>query len=178
MGNSNIKPRDVKDDFKHVQEIGEGGFSSVYCAVWIDGLRKLNSLDYDAKQTRSGPIDVALKTLTKSSNLSIEFLQELGKYFSIYGITYHPTTQEYMLVVEYADRGDLRTCLRVSRLDWTERLQILTDISYSLDSIHQAEYMHKDLHSEDEADGGEIQIHPEAVYTCRIMDFGNLNETG
>ncbi|CAG8747219.1 10661_t:CDS:2 [Racocetra persica] len=31
---------------------------------------------------------------------------------------------------------------------------------------------------EDEANDSELQIHPEAVYTCRIMDFGNLNETG
>ncbi|CAG8487853.1 16647_t:CDS:2 [Cetraspora pellucida] len=122
--------------------------------------------------------------------------------------------------MEYADRGDLRACLTESKLDWTERLQILTDISFSLHNIHQSQYMHKDLHSgnilckahsvrdavvsyisdlglsnvhaslveranqkdnyheEDEADDSTLQIHPEAVYTCRIMDLGNLNEIG
>ncbi|CAG8530759.1 15720_t:CDS:2 [Cetraspora pellucida] len=62
----------------------------------------------------SEPVNVALKTLTKSENPSIEFLQESDK------------------------KQD----------------------------------------EEDEADDSILQIHPEAIYTCRIMDLGNLNEIG
>ncbi|RIB20318.1 kinase-like domain-containing protein [Gigaspora rosea] len=145
--------------FEGVQEIGKGGFSYVYSATWVDGLRKLKSLEADAEQTRTGPSVVALKSITKSDNLTIEFLKEfrhqyynciknkLGKYFTFYGITYHPTKKEYMLVIDYADRGDLRSCLTNSRLYWSEKLQILTDVSFALHNIHHAEYVHKDLHS-------------------------------
>ncbi|CAG8622543.1 10301_t:CDS:2 [Gigaspora margarita] len=84
----------------------------------------------------------------------------LGKYFAFYGITYHPTRKEYMLVIDYADRGDLRSCLINSRLYWSEKLQILTD------------------YEEEEADDDTLQIHPEAIYICRVMNLGNLNEIG
>ncbi|KAF0498183.1 serine/threonine protein kinase [Gigaspora margarita] len=129
--------------FEKVQEIGKGGFSYVYSATWVDGLRKLKSLEADAEQTRTGPSVVALKSITKSDNLTIEFLKEfrhqyynciknmLGKYFAFYGITYHPTRKEY---------------------------------------IQQYE--------EEEADDDTLQIHPEAIYICRVMNLGNLNEIG
>jgi hypothetical protein len=52
------------DKFKHVRTIGEGGFSIIYSATWVQGAPK-----YDKKKARTSPIKVAFKKL-KHSDMS------------------------------------------------------------------------------------------------------------
>jgi hypothetical protein len=49
------------DNIKEVKQIGEGGFSKIYSAVWLEGAPK-----YDKGKGRTGPIIVALKQLKRS----------------------------------------------------------------------------------------------------------------
>jgi len=65
-----------------------------------------------------------------------------------YGFTKHPT-EGYMLVLECAQDGDLRSFLRKqsSTLLWSDKLLILREIAKSLDSLHNHEFVHGDLHT-------------------------------
>lgn len=66
----------------------------------------------------------------------------------IYGITRNPQSEEFMMVLEYANSGSLRTYLeKQPNLEWQQKLQILLDIITSLEKVHSAGYIHRDLHS-------------------------------
>ena len=59
--------------FINLKQIGEGGFSRVYSATWLDGIPK-----YDGgERTRSKPITVALKKIKDSNNMMEAFINEV-----------------------------------------------------------------------------------------------------
>ena len=64
------------DQFSDIEEIGRGGFATVYSAIWRDG-----PLDYDdgtEKYLNLTPNhEVALKCLHNSQNITNEFLNEV-----------------------------------------------------------------------------------------------------
>ena len=62
------------NQFSDIKEISRGGFSTVYSAIWKDGLLEWN---YDDKYTRSSNFKVALKCLHNSQNITNEFLNEV-----------------------------------------------------------------------------------------------------
>src|SRR4051794_26387482 len=63
------------NQFSNIEEIGRGGFATVYSAIWKDGRLKY---DYDHKQyTRKSNQKVALKCLHNSQNFTNEFLNEV-----------------------------------------------------------------------------------------------------
>ncbi|RIB01920.1 kinase-like domain-containing protein [Gigaspora rosea] len=152
------------DRLENVQKIGKGGFSTIYSATWIDGKRAY-SLDETKRKlikTREKFCKVALKSLTGTQNVSLNFLNEFKAHYECqleklsvekygietYGITYDTNRNEYMMVFEYADKGDLRRYLseNFTNLTWKQKLKLLYSISDNLDYIHQ-KYVHKDLHS-------------------------------
>ena len=60
--------------------IGEGGFAKVYSAKWADGKAKYTKQDDGTwKKLDSKPINVALKRLNGSQNMSSEYLNEVFK---------------------------------------------------------------------------------------------------
>jgi hypothetical protein len=64
------------DKFEDITLIGDGGFATVYSAMWKDGPL---SYDYLVKKelVRKSNTKVALKCLFNSQNLSDEFLNEV-----------------------------------------------------------------------------------------------------
>ncbi|GES80950.1 kinase-like domain-containing protein [Rhizophagus clarus] len=63
--------------FSNVKKIGEGGFATVYSAIWIDGKEKYAKQDDGTfKKIGSEAIKVALKKLNGSQNMSSEYLNE------------------------------------------------------------------------------------------------------
>ncbi|RGB40956.1 kinase-like domain-containing protein [Rhizophagus diaphanus] len=89
-----------------------------------------------------------------NNNLSSEFLNEVGSHLQIFiqnvivcrGITQDPSTNNYMMVLDYCDRGDLKN-LNKSELDYKEKINILVEIARGLLEIHNAGKVHKDFHS-------------------------------
>ncbi|RIA86748.1 hypothetical protein C1645_828817 [Glomus cerebriforme] len=87
------------NQFDDIKKIGEGGFATVYSAIW-----------------RNGHTEVALKYLNNSQNITSEFLNEIkaysiidfdnfdnsGKVLRIYGISQYPNTKDYIIVLQYA----------------------------------------------------------------------------
>ena len=62
------------NDLTNIEKIGEGGFSTIYKATWLNGYKSSN---YNNERT-SKDIPVALKKLHYSQNISDEFLNEVN----------------------------------------------------------------------------------------------------
>ncbi|RIB18448.1 kinase-like domain-containing protein [Gigaspora rosea] len=76
-----------------------------------------------------------------------------------HGITQHPETKNYIMVIEFAQNRDLHYFLNktANTLSWIEKLSLLQEISRGLNSIHKNKFIHRDLHSRNvliEYDGG------------------------
>ena len=67
------------DRFKVIKQIGEGGFSKVYSAKWIDGQAIYSKQDNGSwKKSKPEPMYVALKRLNGSQNMSAKYLNEVN----------------------------------------------------------------------------------------------------
>ena len=63
------------NQFDYIEEIGKGGFATVYSAIWKDGPLEY---DYDEKiYKRNNYEEVALKCIKNSQNITKEFLDEV-----------------------------------------------------------------------------------------------------
>ena len=73
----------------------------------------------------------------------------------IYGVTQYPKTKEYIIVMQYANNGNLLSYLdqNINKLTWKDKLQYLKDIAYYLKNIHSEGLVHCNLH------GGNIVMH-------------------
>src|SRR5437660_5620075 len=76
-----------------------------------------------------------------------------GPYYkgvlNIYGISQDPNTKEYILVMRYADDGNLTDYMTKSfkNLKWKDKIKILYSIISGLNIIHQEQLTHRNLHS-------------------------------
>ncbi|CAG8819709.1 23338_t:CDS:2, partial [Cetraspora pellucida] len=112
---------------------------------------------WDTEWKRSSREDVCLKSLDNSKDIKREFLEEVknqhkhggNSAIAIYGITKNPKDSNYMMVMEYAKQGSLRKLLdsRYTELDWTSKIANLYYIAVGLETIHEANLVHKDFHS-------------------------------
>src|SRR5579863_2360859 len=89
-----------------------------------------------------------------------------------YGITQDQQSKEYMLVLRYAEQGDLRHYLQhhFAEITWTRRLMMLNSLAKNLLSIHNAGFVHLDLHP------GNVLITRDIEFV--ISDFGLSRDTG
>ncbi|CAG8553565.1 4267_t:CDS:2 [Acaulospora morrowiae] len=163
------------DRLNNIQQIGKGGFGEVFSANWIDGKRKVLNDGKGFIQSRTKSYLVALKTLSSSSN-SMDFLKEfknhmrcrlMGSSLEVYGLTKNTITNQYMIVFQYANNGNLRHYLETNfkELTWKDKLLRLMDISKDLSLIHEAKYIHCDLHS------GNIVLHKEGSWIERLKTY-------
>ncbi|GES95323.1 kinase-like domain-containing protein [Rhizophagus clarus] len=141
------------DQFNNIEEIGKGGFSTVYSATWKDGL-----LEYNSRQgwNRISNTKVALKCIYNSQNCLDKFINEVKVYskqkinniLKIYGISQDPITKDYIMVLEYAVGGNFNSYLEKNyeNLNWAKRIDILNNIIEGLDRIHQKHMVHRDFH--------------------------------
>ncbi|UZO17903.1 uncharacterized protein OCT59_009235 [Rhizophagus irregularis] len=154
------------DRFKDTKLIAEGGFSKIYNTTWIDG--PISDWDDKIKMyKRLGETIVVLKELNNSKNATPKDLNELNIFHSLmslnsllkkdedkyintyYGITQHPVTQNFMIIMEYHKLGDLTHYIAKNffNISWYDKLIILYNIIYGLKNIHDANIIHKDYHS-------------------------------
>uniref|UniRef100_U9U0N3 Protein kinase domain-containing protein n=1 Tax=Rhizophagus irregularis (strain DAOM 181602 / DAOM 197198 / MUCL 43194) TaxID=747089 RepID=U9U0N3_RHIID len=133
------------DQFSNIEEIGKGGFSTVYSAIWKDGLLlyKYSSQSWKRIPNRK----VALKCLHNSQNSLDEFINKIKVYprqmmdyiINLYGISQDPNTKDYIMVLEYAKGGNFNNYLdkNYESFDWLNGLKVLTNIIGNLSKIHQ-----------------------------------------
>ena len=73
------------DRFEDIKQIGEGGFAKVYSAKWIDGRSHyIKQNDGSWKKQQPEPINVALKRLNGSQNMTAEYLNEVTLYILLF----------------------------------------------------------------------------------------------
>jgi hypothetical protein len=73
------------DRFADIEKIGEGGFSEVYSAMWLDG-KSWYSYGFNGiqqKEETEKPLKVALKKLIGSQNISERYINEVRFYIII-----------------------------------------------------------------------------------------------
>ena len=80
-------------------------------------------------------------------------------------MTKDPETNEFMMIMDFADKGNLRSRLsnNFNNVLWRDKIDLLYHITYYLQNLHKLGYFHKDFHS-----GNILQIE----YTSYISDFG------
>ncbi|CAB5197525.1 unnamed protein product [Rhizophagus irregularis] len=140
---------------KIINEIAKGGYGIVYKAIWSHDESMYKSHYYESYR---GEFQVALKKFLNSWDFKKYFLNELkshyihnyyGNVIICYGVTMDPATNDYMLIMQYADGGNLHNYLKIhfSDITWKEKIWIIFNISYGLRMIHEANFVHRDIHS-------------------------------
>ncbi|GES95302.1 kinase-like domain-containing protein [Rhizophagus clarus] len=103
------------NQFSDIKEIGKGGFSTVYSAIWKDGLLYYERHEYGGEWKRKSNTRVALKCLHNSHNSLTEFINEVKAYpnqkleniLKLYGISQNPDTKDYVMILEYAEAPEV-----------------------------------------------------------------------
>ncbi|GBB98113.1 hypothetical protein RclHR1_03140012 [Rhizophagus clarus] len=160
------------------KNFAKGGFGTISLATWEDGY--VVRWDHQKNQWhRKGKMQVILKTMNKLENINDNFITELEAYFrcssphliNYFGITQDPETNDYAIVMEHAENGDLRnylTYLQIKGISlfWRRKLDIIRNIVAGLEIIHVTGMMHRDLHI------GNILQFKDLLYPSRISDLG------
>ncbi|CAJ0647606.1 10601_t:CDS:2 [Entrophospora sp. SA101] len=130
------------DEFVGLKFVSRGGFSAIYESMW----------------TNTGQT-VALKCLDGSQDFSTDFLDEIKSHWCLFsqpqflrchGITQLPNSREFMMVMQYALFGDLR-----SHLQRTPGGSTISSFSNT----------------------GNDRTNPEAIYYSRLLEFPELKNT-
>ncbi|CAB4436037.1 unnamed protein product [Rhizophagus irregularis] len=157
---------DSDEELPHfdIERIAEGGFGVVYKATWLDGIRKAEKEDNGIWiKTRSEPCTVALKEIEESKNIDQDYINELKANIEFhrsdiwmvcryYGISQNPKSMNFILVMEYLPKGDIKNVLfnkGKDRLKWHKKIQYLYFICNGLRGIHMLDYVHGDIHGYD-----------------------------
>ncbi|GES87736.1 kinase-like domain-containing protein [Rhizophagus clarus] len=147
------------DRFEDMKQIGEGGFAKVYSATWIDGRARYTKQEDWCWMNDPNPIKVALKRLNGSQNMSADYLNELKTHWNLYkldrttlkfyGMTKDPKTEEFMMIIQFADKGNLRSILsgNFNNISWNDKIRYLCDSAGDLKNLHSLGSFHKDFHS-------------------------------
>ncbi|GBC46736.2 kinase-like domain-containing protein [Rhizophagus irregularis DAOM 181602=DAOM 197198] len=160
----------------------EGGFAKVYSATWIDGIAEYN---FDWKKKEPQPIKVALKRLNGSENMSAEYLNELKihwncyKYASatsleFYGMTKDPKTEEFMMILQFVDEGNLRSFLshNFNNILWKDKIKYLDWLIFGKEIKAMFEEADKEIPNISTS----YEKSPDAIYTSRLFTFNNLTK--
>ncbi|RGB31561.1 kinase-like domain-containing protein, partial [Rhizophagus diaphanus] len=105
---------------KNLEKIAEGGFGTVYKATV-----------YHSE---------TIKSLCHTSSYCV---------IDCRGITQDPVTEDYMIIMTYANGGNLHDYLQKNfvNITWPNKVKILLEILIGLHFIHLNNYIHRDLHS-------------------------------
>ncbi|CAG8630085.1 15566_t:CDS:2 [Dentiscutata erythropus] len=142
---NNIKKLDCSQ-FNDKKPIGNGGSATVYSATFqgkIYALKSLNNnLCMNEKTFRKFIRE--LEILSKTCHRNI---------IKLYGVSIDPGTDNFMMVLQYANDGSLRTYLQTKqdnglyKISWSKLIQIANDMVNGLKFLHDKKIIHRDLHS-------------------------------
>ncbi|GES73054.1 kinase-like domain-containing protein [Rhizophagus clarus] len=160
-----------------IKLIGEGGFSKVYSAIWINGKSSYKVRNYGIwEKLVSQPTKVALKKLNGSQNISVDYLDKIKLHWNLYlsnpdflkfyGITKDPKTKEFITILQFGNMGNLRDILsnNFNYILWKDKIKLLHDLVTDLQYAHRLKCFHNDFRSEN-------ILRNNALYF--ISDFGS-----
>ncbi|RGB31484.1 kinase-like domain-containing protein [Rhizophagus diaphanus] len=139
----------------------KGGFGHIMKAIWTKTgnyvvYKKLTNTD----AVRNDILDAFIHEL--KIHLHFDYCDRIVRCF---GISQDVTTNEYLLVMQYANGGDLRNYLKdnFKKLTWGDKKRLAFQIADGLNYLHNENILHRDLHSKN------IVIHEN---NAKIIDFG------
>lgn len=169
------------EKFTDIKYLSKGGFGKVHVATWKEGYIykwDVKKKDWSRRYELLGEIKVVLKSLYNSKKYTSRIFDEIKhqknslgvgggyKIIPCYGITKDPISNDFVMVMRYAEEGNLRKYLdeNFNSLDWYQKFKILRSVLKGLTQIHNAGLTHRDLH------GGNIVMFD--LEEASITDFG------
>ncbi|GBC03162.1 hypothetical protein RclHR1_00500010 [Rhizophagus clarus] len=143
-----IEDEDIRyfeyNEFKEIEKIGEGGFGVVNKAETKN--KKQVALKFLIEKSSSGIDENAIKKFVKELKLlrAVSYHDNINAFLGISKDDF-----SYIMVLEYANEGDLRDYLKekFGSLQWENKIRMALDITCGLDCLHSEKIIHRDLHS-------------------------------
>ncbi|CAB4380256.1 unnamed protein product [Rhizophagus irregularis] len=149
------------NELKSAVSLHAGGFGHVTRAVWT----KTNDYVVCKKLTNTtdikhGLLDAFIHEL--KIHLHLDYCDRIVRCL---GISTDQRTNEYLLVMQYANGGDLQNYLKKNfkNLTWNDKKKLAFQIADGLNYLHNENVLHRDLHSKN------VVIHEN---NAKITDFG------
>ncbi|RIB28060.1 kinase-like domain-containing protein [Gigaspora rosea] len=132
--------------YSNLKIIGQGGSATVYSTTFKEKTYALKSLNNNLCLDGSAfkKLVHELKLLSTADHTNI---------VKFYGISRNPITKNFMIILQFANDGNLRDYLKqrhekgLYKILWTELMQIAIGIAIGLAYLHKKNIVHRDLHS-------------------------------
>ncbi|GBB87511.1 hypothetical protein RclHR1_00140015 [Rhizophagus clarus] len=163
------------DQFKSVEYLDKGGFGIIYKAIWLKNSEMKEVVLKCLNDLNENNLNENLNGFLNEWNCHEKCL-ESSRIICLYGFTKYPDTLNYMVVMDYANKGNLRGNLaKIIENNWNQRLFMLYGIISGLEKIHEKNLIHCDFHDgnilnhEDEEDEDKVFISDLGL--CKSANF-------
>ncbi|CAG8476263.1 13308_t:CDS:10 [Ambispora gerdemannii] len=146
------------EKFSKLVTIGHGFTGAVYSAQYLEGFKVgWNAIGNTWDKLIEPDGKFVLKTVPNSIYITEDWLKEvisgvtsnIPEMINYYGITRNPDNGNLMVVMKYAQDGNLRDYLRKNseEMNWEDKFDTLQCIANGLARMHTMGFIHRDLHT-------------------------------
>ncbi|CAG8547216.1 12419_t:CDS:2, partial [Acaulospora morrowiae] len=120
-----------------IEIMDTGGFGIIYKATHFKNIVVLKKLKEDVNEEDLYNEIKLLKKVNLHPNIN-----------SLFGITEDPKTKNAIMVLNYANEGNLQSYLRKNwvKLTWRKKIKFALDIASGIEHLHKFKIIHRDLH--------------------------------